>query len=182
VGRLADLLHAQRNSATRNATVQQPVLHVASPSARNTQQGCNGVAQPDQATQQAEPVYVSSNQAVSRRLTDLLHLASPRVSNAQQQAYRWRIVLPDGHAFPVGYTPEATRAEVEEDYPGASVEADERRPSPVSNLKAVELRCLISLVYVNDSEPERQEALDAALADPESALACYRDISSRSAK
>ena len=38
MGRLRALLHAQQTGATRNATTQQPVLHVAHPRECNTQQ------------------------------------------------------------------------------------------------------------------------------------------------
>ena len=38
MGRLRALLHAQQVNATRNATAQQPLLRVAHPSKRNTQQ------------------------------------------------------------------------------------------------------------------------------------------------
>lgn len=38
MGRLRTLLHAQQVTATRNATAQQPVLHVAHPRECNTQQ------------------------------------------------------------------------------------------------------------------------------------------------
>lgn len=43
-GRLRALLHAQQAHATRNATAQQPLLHVAPPRECNTQQLATGRA------------------------------------------------------------------------------------------------------------------------------------------
>jgi hypothetical protein len=43
-GRLRALLHAQQGLATRNATTQQPLLHVAPPRECNTQQAPSGRA------------------------------------------------------------------------------------------------------------------------------------------
>jgi hypothetical protein len=42
--------------------------------------------------------------------------------------------------------------------------------------EAEELRLLVTAIYQNDTEADRQEALHFALADPDDALSCYRAI------
>jgi len=93
----------------------------------------------------------------------------------------WRIRQPDGATFEAYYTPEATQTEVEQQFPGAAIEAlsDEREPRRAKPIEIAELRKLIALVYSADNEPDRAEATACALKDAESALVCYRDLARR---
>jgi hypothetical protein len=48
----------------------------------------------------------------------------------------------------------------------------------LTDTELAQLRALVQAVYQDDTEGERNEALKAALADPDSALACYLAIAS----
>lgn len=78
-GRLRALLHAQQGHATRNATVQQPLLHVATPRECNTQRSAAG--------EQSDPGAEARRQRVLAKLA-----ANPA----------WRLaVVCDGEGDPV---------------------------------------------------------------------------------
>ena len=92
--------------------------------------------------------------------------------------FRWLIHFSDRESVEVTFTPEATHGEVLERYPGAV--AAEPVPVPsrrtAANGEAVALRQLVTMIYQDDSDDDRNEALAMALADPENALACYRAL------
>jgi len=89
----------------------------------------------------------------------------------------WRIHYPNGAAMDVLFTPAATRADVAEVYPGASVEPmRDTATRPPTAAEADELRALVNIVLVDDSDTERAEALAMALADPEAALEGLRAL------
>jgi hypothetical protein len=97
------------------------------------------------------------------------------VSNAS--ARQWRVGYPDLPMITVIFVPPATRAEVAEVYPGASIE-----PIPdtvtwtATPAVTDEVRRLVSAILAGDSEADRAEALAVALADPEAALLCFRAL------
>ena len=73
------------------------------------------------------------------------------------------------------FAPDATRAQVAALYPGARIEPQRDPPQrSTTPAEAVELRELVALVFADDTEQHRAEALAAALTDPEAALTSFR--------
>jgi hypothetical protein len=100
-----------------------------------------------------------------------------RESPAAYQARQWRISYPNGAAIDMLFTPAATRAEVAELYPGATIElVPDTAMRTATSAEADELRALIAAILADDSEASRAEALAVALADPDAALMSYRAL------
>ncbi|MHB8493710.1 MAG: hypothetical protein ACYDDG_03950 [Casimicrobiaceae bacterium] len=75
------------------------------------------------------------------------------------------------------FTPAATRAEVAELYPGASIEPLPAAPTRAATAaEADELRALIGVILADDTEADRAETFAVALADPDAALVCWRSL------
>lgn len=92
-------------------------------------------------------------------------------------AFRWRVAYPNGAGMDVLFTRAATRAEVAELYPGASIEQIPDVPTRTAiPAEEAELRALVAAILADDSDADRVEALAVALADPDAALACYRAL------
>ena len=72
------------------------------------------------------------------------------------------------HAKALSYYPEAVAAEPIPDRP-------KHKPTKA---ETDEITALVQAIYANDTEDDRDEALAAALADPDGALLCYRTIAS----
>lgn len=70
------------------------------------------------------------------------------------------------HAAALAYYPDAVAAEPIPDRP-------QRQPTKA---EANEITALVQAIYASDTDDDRAEALDAALADPDGALLCYRTI------
>lgn len=92
-------------------------------------------------------------------------------------AWRWLLHYPD-HDVEVCTLPESTLAELLCDFPGAIAaepipDTPKRKPT---DAEVRELRALVAVIYAADSDDNRAEALAASLADPDSALLCYRTI------
>jgi hypothetical protein len=104
-------------------------------------------------------------------------IPATRESPAAYKARQWRIAYPNGAAMDVLFTPAATRAEVAELYPGASIQPlpDSATRTPTA-AEADELLALIGAILADDTEAERAEALAVALADPDAALVCWRSL------
>lgn len=78
------------------------------------------------------------------------------------------------------YWPPATEAEVLAEHPEALAAEPARRVasnSIATEAERSELLALVQAIYAGDTDADRQQAIDAALADPASALTCYRAIS-----
>lgn len=96
-------------------------------------------------------------------------------------SFRWLIHFTDREPIVATFSPMATHAEALTAHPGAVAavpvgrESMRRIPNPK---EAAQLRFLVDMVYRDDSEDDRNEALQAALADPDNALACYTAIPS----
>ena len=95
--------------------------------------------------------------------------------------FSWLIHFADRESVTVTFSPMVTHAAALACYPDA-VAAE---PVGVASMRRIlsrdeelQLRSLIEIVYREDTESERQEALQAALADPDNALACYTAIAS----
>ena len=58
---------------------------------------------------------------------------------------------------------------------GQGVAAEPARRPPTEDERA-ELLALLAAIYATDTEADRQEAIDCAMADPDGALMCYRAI------
>ncbi len=94
-------------------------------------------------------------------------------------AKHWWIHFPDRDPVEVYLSPPVTHAEVLAQYGGA-VAAEPIRQQinirPATPQERTELLALIQGVFADDTDADRAEALDAALADPAGALTCYRGI------
>ena len=94
--------------------------------------------------------------------------------------FAWLIHFADREPLPVTFSPMATHAAALACYPGA-VAAEPIPDTPSRTPTAEEssrLAMLMMAIYGDDSEDDRTEALQAALADPGNALACYTAIAS----
>ena len=89
---------------------------------------------------------------------------------------RWLLHFIDRESLEVVFSPEVTHAAALDCYPNA-VAAEpqaERYQRTPTETEAQEITTLAHAVYSEDSETDRNEALIAALADPDGALLCYR--------
>ena len=94
-------------------------------------------------------------------------------------ARAWLLHFSDRDPLEVWYSPAATHAQALADCPDA-LAAEPLQKTSVRTAtadEAEELRALIAAIYGADTEADRRDAMHAALADPEGALACYRAIS-----
>lgn len=97
------------------------------------------------------------------------------------RATRWLLHYADREPLEVGFSPAADHAEALVAYPDAVAaepvpERTDTRTATV--IERDELLALIQAIYAADTDADRQEATDAALADPDAALTCYRAIAS----
>ena len=94
--------------------------------------------------------------------------------------FAWRIHFADRDPVTVTFSPMATHAAALACYPDAL--AAEPIPGTPNRTPTAEesahLAMLMMAIYGDDSEDDRTEALQAALADPDNALACYTAIAS----
>ena len=95
-------------------------------------------------------------------------------------SWGWLLHFADRDSIMATFSPEATHAEALACYPDAvAAEPMTNTPSRApTDSEAAMLRVLIGAVYRDDGDDDRNDALQAALADPDNALACYRAISS----
>ena len=95
-------------------------------------------------------------------------------------SWGWLLHFADRDSIMATFSPEATHAEALACYPDAvAAEPMTNAPSRApTDSEAALLRVLIEAVYRDDGDDDRNDALLAALADPDNALACYRAISS----
>lgn len=111
---------------------------------------------------------------VAEPAPDTLADASPEVRSSA-----WVLHYADRQPTETWFAPPVTHAEVMASTPDA-VAAEpvlERVITRTADLiEREELRALIAAVYAGDTDQDRQEATEAALADPGGALACYRAI------
>ena len=95
------------------------------------------------------------------------------------RATRWLIHFLDREPLEVWFSPAADHDEALAAYRDAVAaepvpERTDTRTATV--IERDELLALVEAIYADDADQERQEAIDAALADPEAALTCYRAI------
>jgi len=95
------------------------------------------------------------------------------------RATRWLIHFLDREPLEVWFAPAADHDEALASYPDAVAaeplpERTDTRTATV--IERDELLALVEAIYAADTDQDRAEALDAALADPEGALQCYRAI------
>ena len=95
------------------------------------------------------------------------------------RATRWLLHYADREPLEVWFSPAADHAEALAGYPDAVAaepvpERTDTRTATV--IERDELLALIQAIYAADTDQDRAEALDAALADPAGALRCYRSI------
>jgi hypothetical protein len=95
------------------------------------------------------------------------------------RATRWLIHFLDREPMEVWLSPAADHAEALAAYRDAVAaepvpERTDTRTASV--IERDELLALVEAIYAADTDQDRQEATDAALADPEAALTCYRAI------
>lgn len=95
------------------------------------------------------------------------------------RATRWLIHFLDREPLEVWFSPAADHDEALAAYRDAVAaepvpERTDTRTATV--IERDELLALVEAIYAADTDQDRQEATDAALADPEAALTCYRAI------
>lgn len=99
-------------------------------------------------------------------------------STAERSA--WRFHYADRDPLEAHFWPPVTHHEALASEPQAvAAEPVPERTSThsaSSGIEQAELLALVAAVYVDDTDADRQEAINAALADPEGALTCYRLI------
>ena len=91
----------------------------------------------------------------------------------------WLLHFLDREPLEVWASPPATHGEALALYPEAIAAVpipDRTSTRAASTSERADLLALISAIYADDTDLARQEATDAALADPEAALTCYRAI------
>ncbi len=91
---------------------------------------------------------------------------------------RWLFHFADGDDLPVTFAPAVDHAAALACYPGAvAAEPIPERPHrQPTKAEAEEITALVQAVFACDFPVDRNEALAAALADPDGALLCYRTI------
>lgn len=103
------------------------------------------------------------------------HPPSKAVAANDDTARRWLVCFPNLDPMEVLFTPDATRAEVAAIYPRARIEPQADPPQRTATpAEVAELPELVALIFADDTEDHRAEALAAALADPEAALTSFR--------
>ena len=122
---------------------------------------------------------VTTKAAPILECTPVTHVTPQRDNGQGATAGTWMMHFPDREPLEVWTSPPATHGEALALYP----EAIAAVPIPArtstrgaSTSERAELLALISAIYADDTDLDRAEATDAALADPEAALACYRAI------
>lgn len=93
-------------------------------------------------------------------------------------ADRWLFHFTDHDELTVLFVPPVTHAEALSSYPDAvAAEPLPDRPNrKPTKAEAAEITAFVQTVFASDSAVDRNEALAAALADPDGALSCYRTI------
>lgn len=156
----------------RDATMQQATRNCATSHATGTQQ---------------PPPKPASLLDIARNKLCNMHATSAEntVQQAQQKtsedvaqkitSWRWLLRFPD-RDVEIYTIPESTLVQVLLDFPKA---ISAKPISDTMKRKATypetrELTAAVNLIYANDTGTDQAEALAAALADPDDALACYR--------
>lgn len=114
-------------------------------------------------------------------------IATVAVANPQGEAAEasfsagaWLLHFTDHAPLEVHVFPAATEAEALADYPDAiaaePLQLDAQSVRSATASESAELRALVAAIYASDTDAERGEALELALADPGGALTCYRSI------
>lgn len=154
----------------------------------------NATAQ--QATQNCATSYATAMQQATQKPTPLLDIARNKLRNSHatssrnttQQApqktsedvaqkttsWRWLVHCPD-RDIEISTIPESSLAQVLLDFPTA-ISAEPILDTPKRKAtcsETTELTELVDLIYANDADADRAQALAAALADPDDALTCY---------
>ena len=108
-----------------------------------------------------------------------VHRETPTDTAPPIRATRWLLHYADREPMEVHFAPAADHDEVLAAYRDAAAaepvpERTDTRTASV--IERDELLALIQAIYAADTDADRQEAIDAALADPAGALTCYRAI------
>ena len=104
---------------------------------------------------------------------------SARAVHRDALSRAWLLHFPDCDPLEVWTSPPATHGEALALYPEAIAAVpipDRTSTRAASTSERAELLALLGAIYADDTEADRQVAIDAALADPEAALTCYRAI------
>lgn len=95
------------------------------------------------------------------------------------RATHWLLHFPDREPLESWLAPAVTLDEVlaaEPDAVAAEPLAVRTGTRTATVIERDELLALVGAIYADDTDADKQEAIDAALADPEGALRCYRAI------
>ena len=124
---------------------------------------------------------VTAKPLLSLVVTPVTSVTSQNIVTADDAvSWGWLLHFADRDSIMVTFSPEVTHAEALACYPDAvAAEPVTNTPSRApTDSEAALLRVLIGAVYRDDGDDEHNDALRAALADPDNALACYRAIAS----
>lgn len=108
-----------------------------------------------------------------------VHRETPTDTAPPVRAPRWLIHFLDREPLEVWFSPAADHDEALAAYRDAvaAEPVPERTDTGAASvIERDELLALVEAVYAGDTDADRAEALDAALADPAGALRCYRSI------
>ena len=123
---------------------------------------------------------VTPKPLLSLVVTPVTSVTSQNIVTADDAlSWGWLLHFADRDSIMATFSPEATHAEALACYPDAvAAEPMTNAPSRApTDSEAALLRVLIEAVYRDDGDDDRNDALQAALADPDNALVCYRAVS-----
>jgi len=110
--------------------------------------------------------------------SDDAHSETPTDTAQRGQTSGWLLHFFDREPLEVRFAPATTHAEALALTPDAvaAEPVSERITRTANVIEHDELLVLLQAIYADDTDEDRQEAINAALADPGGALACYRAI------
>ena len=174
--KLSDLIRKGVSGAVATATVATPATQRGSKAPTVANVATVAVANPPDRVMGGNPTVATvATVAVANPPQGGVAANDPTAAPASH----WLIHFADRDPLELYVSPALSHAEVLAAHPDAL--AAEPVPERVSTRAATarehaELLALVSAIYAADADADRQEAIDAALADPEGALTCYRAI------
>ena len=125
------------------------------------------------------PEQVTAKPAPNKACT-LVAPVTQQIINAKDEVRiaRWLLSFIDADELSVLFVPPVDHATALVYYPDAAAAEPipERPQRQLTESETKEITALIGIVFANDTDVDRSEALVAALSDPDGALYCYRTI------
>lgn len=161
-----------RGNSTSNATAQQLPQKSATTHATSTQQD---TLKPASLLDIARNKLRNSHATSSQNSTQQAPQKTSKGVAQETTSWRWLLHCPDREIV-IWTIPESSLAQVLKDFPTATrAEPIPDTPKRMATYPETrELTALVNLIYASDTDTDQAEALAAALADPDDALAYYR--------